>query len=29
MGMDVHKIIEQMGRVDLENWAKTITLEKG
>jgi hypothetical protein len=28
MGMDVHKIIEQMGKFDLENLAKTITPKK-
>jgi hypothetical protein len=27
MGMDMHWFIEQVGKVDLKNWAKTITLE--
>jgi hypothetical protein len=26
--MGMCKIIDQMGKVDLENWAKTITFEK-
>jgi hypothetical protein len=28
MRMDVHKIIEQMGKFDVENLAKTITPKK-
>jgi len=28
MGMGVFKIVEQMGRIDLKNWAKTIIFEK-
>jgi hypothetical protein len=27
VGMGVHKIVKHMGKVDLENWMKTITLE--
>jgi hypothetical protein len=28
MGMGMHKIIKQMGKVDLENETKIVTLEK-
>jgi len=28
MGMGVHKIIKQMGKTNLKNWAKIVTLEK-
>jgi len=28
MGMGVHKIVEQMKKIDLENQVKTIILEK-
>jgi hypothetical protein len=26
--MGMHRIVKQMGKVDVENWAKTITFEK-
>jgi hypothetical protein len=28
MGMGMHKIVEQMGKIDPENWVKIIILEK-
>jgi len=28
MGMGVHKIVEQMGKVDPKNWVKIITTKK-
>jgi hypothetical protein len=28
MGMGVHRIVEQMGKFDLENWAKIVILAK-
>jgi hypothetical protein len=26
--MGMHRIVKQMGKIDLENWAKIVTLEK-
>jgi hypothetical protein len=29
MGMSVHKIVEQMGKIDLKNQTKIVTFENG
>jgi hypothetical protein len=29
MGMGMHRIVEQMGKIELENWVKIDTLENG